>query len=373
MKTNKFNIKFLVNIKIFTAIITFTLMIVCGHIYYNNGFVLNNLTTFIDNKIKDKEVGSFKNENKKFVYPLGNIIGIKADTDGVLVIGYEEENVEYIGGIQIGDNIVEINKERVKDSQDVFEILKNLNNKLNKNPDMVEVKFERDNIYKKENIKLKNDGEKLKLGLWVRDKISGVGTMTFYNPENNKIGAIGHAIKDTDTNELLKIRNGRIYRPKNIGIVKSTEDKIGYIKGDYENSNIVGKFSNNADIGISGEFVSKKGKDMKLGNKEMQLMEVGDVNEVKKGKAYILFEDKNKNITSFEIKIEDIVTSRGNHKEIIINVVDKNLIDYTGGIVQGMSGAPIIQNNKIIGAVTHVSKEDSKKGYGILINEMIKL
>jgi len=93
----------------------------------------------------------------------------------------------------------------------------------------------------------------------------------------------------------------------------------------------------------------------------MQLMEVGDVNEVKKGKAYILFEDKNKNITSFEIKIEDIVTSRGNHKEIIINVVDKNLIDYTGGIVQGMSGAPIIQNNKIIGAVTHVSKEDSKK------------
>lgn len=370
MKKSNFKVKLLKNVRGFKIkIITLSCIVVLGLTYSYKKDLFNHSLNLIENKISYTEVTSIKDRNKKFVYPLGNIIGIKADTDGVLIIGFEEENVEYVGGLKIGDNIIEIEKQKIKDSQDVLNIL----NSLDKQIDKIEIKFERNNIYRTEEIKLKKSEGHFKLGLWVRDKISGVGTMTFYDPENNRIGAIGHAIKDTDTNELLKIRDGRIYRPEKLELIKSTKDKVGYIKGDYENSNIVGKFSNNTDIGISGKFIGGKGNDLKLGDKEMQLMEVGDVNDVKKGKAYILFEDKNKNITSFEIKIEDIMTSRGNHKEIVLTVVDKNLIDYTGGIVQGMSGAPIIQNNKIIGAVTHVSKEDPKKGYGILINEMIKL
>lgn len=332
-----------------------------------------NVSNSIKNAIiqNDSEVWFSKNENsknQKYVYPLGKIIGIKADTDGVLVLGYEDEDTEYVGGIKVGDNIVEINKKRIKDSKDVVDLLKG----LDKSSKSVEVKYERNKKFETDEVKLKKTKDGFRLGLWVRDKISGVGTMTFYDPNSDSIGAIGHAIKDFDTDELLKIRDGRIYIPEKINIIKSTDKDIGYIKGDYQNSDAVGKFTNNSDIGINGKFLEKKENKSVLDANEMQLMEVANINEVKKGKACILFEDKNKNITTFEIKIEDIVTCRGNNKEIVLEVVDKNLIDYTGGIIQGMSGAPIIQNDKLIGAVTHVSKDNPIKGYGILINEMIK-
>ncbi|MEC3794398.1 SpoIVB peptidase S55 domain-containing protein, partial [Clostridioides difficile] len=156
-----------------------------------------------------------------------------------LVLGYEEEDVDYIGGIQIGDNIVKIDNKRIKNSQDVSEIL----NKIKKSK--VEVTFERKNKYKTEVIETKKENGKYKLGLWVRDKISGIGTMTFYDPSMEKFKAIGHAIKDSDTNELLKIKQGYIYKPEQLKIVKASNEKVGKIKGDFNDSNLMGNFSNN--------------------------------------------------------------------------------------------------------------------------------
>ncbi|HBG4727010.1 stage IV sporulation protein B, peptidase S55 family [Clostridioides difficile] len=319
------------------------------------------------NKETQIEAFTIKNHDKKFVYPMGNIIGVKANTDGVLVLGYEDEDIDYIGGIQIGDNIVKIDNKRIKNSQDVSEIL----NKIKKNK--VEVTFERKNKYKTEVIETKKENGKYKLGLWVRDKISGIGTMTFYDPSMEKFKAIGHAIKDSDTNELLKIKQGYIYKPEQLKIVKASNEKVGKIKGDFNDSNLMGNFSNNSELGISGNIIENHNKEFNVANKEKQLIEVGRPQDVKIGDAVILFEDKNKNITSYDIKIESIVYDKGNYRDMVIKVVDDKLLEYTGGIVQGMSGAPIIQNNKIIGAITHVFRDNPKKGYGIFIDEMIKL
>lgn len=301
-----------------------------------------------------------KSSNKKYVYPFGKVVGVKATTDGVLVVDYEEDNVEYIGSIKKGDNIVEINGEKIKNTDQVQALLKEVKE------DEVEVTFERDNKYLTENLKLKKENGESKLGLWVRDQISGIGTVTLYDPENDKFKAIGHAITDVDINELLRIKQGYIYNPNSLEIIKGNDSKVGQIKCEFNAKNPIGKFSKNSNFGISGNMLGKK-------NKFTQLIEVGNSEDVKLGKAYILFEDENRNITSYDIEIKSILNDKNNDRDMLIEVIDPKLIDYTGGIVQGMSGAPIIQNNKIIGAVTHVFKDNHKKGYGIFIGEMIEL
>lgn len=317
--------------------------------YYKRVYVSNSI-----------EAINMKNVNKKYVYPLGEIVGIKATTDGVLVIGYEEEDIEYVGGIEKGDNIVAINDIKIENVQDISEILEYVNE------DEVKITLIRDENCIDENIKLKNDGENKRLGLWVRDKISGLGTMSFYDPQESVFKGIGHAITDSDTNELLKIKQGYIYKPKNLNIEKGTNEKSGYIYGDFDLENPIGEFKYNSNFGITGIYNSEK-------KKSTQLMEVGSEKDIKLGKAYILFENQNKNIVSYDININDISTDKQSTRQISIEVTDDRLINYTGGIIQGMSGAPIVQNNKLIGVVTHVMKDNPKKGYGIFIEEMIKL
>ena len=174
------------------------------------------------------EAINMKAMNKKYVYPLGEIVGIKATTDGVLVIGYEEENIEYIGGIEKGDNIIAINDIKIENVQDISEILEDVNE------DEVKISLIRDENCIDENIKLKKYGKDKRLGLWVRDKISGVGTITFYDPQEAVFKGIGHAIIDSDTNELLKIKQGYIYKPKKLNIEKGTNEKTGYLYGDFD-------------------------------------------------------------------------------------------------------------------------------------------
>ena len=314
-------------------------------------------SVYLSNSI---EAINMKVMNKKYVYPLGEIVGIKAITDGVLVIGYEEENIEYIGGIEKGDNIIAINDIKIENVQDISEILEDVNE------DEVKISLIRDENCIDENIKLKKYGKNKRLGLWIRDKISGVGTITFYDPQEAVFKGIGHAIIDSDTNELLKIKQGYVYKPKKLNIEKGTNEKTGYLYGDFDLKSPIGEFKCNSNFGITGIYNSEK-------KKSTQLMEVGSEKDINLGKAYILLEDKNKNIVSYDINIIDISTDEQSTRQISIEVTDDRLINYTGGIIQGMSGAPIIQNNKLIGAVTHVIKDNPKKGYGIFIEEMIKL
>ena len=202
-------------------------------------------------KTKDKEIlETFRDENsskKQYVYPLGNIVGIKANTDGALVIGFEEKNIEYIGGLKIGDNIISIEGQKINNSEDITNII----NKLQR--DEVNILFERNNILKKDKIKTKKENNKYKLGLWVRDKISGIGTLTCYNPITNEFYAIGHGICDMDTEKLLNIKEGNIYNASNIEILKK-DNNTGQIKAIIDYNNSVGNFYINSNDGIKGNF-----------------------------------------------------------------------------------------------------------------------
>lgn len=330
------------------SLILVSFFILCTYFYKN--LILSNSI----------EVINTNNNDKKYVYPLGQIVGIKADTDGVLVIGYEDEDIEYIGKIKKGDNIIAINDIKIENHKDVSEIIDNINEKK------VKVTFQRNNQYMNEYISIKEDLKDKRLGFWIRDKISGIGTITFYDPQQSLFKGIGHAITDSDTNELLKIKRGYIYSSIDLNIKKATNLKPGYIYGDFDSENPIGKFKHNSNIGIVGELNEEN-------LKNFQLIEVGNKKDIKLGKASILLEDKNKNITSYDINIDDISSNKQSDRQISISVTDSKLIDYTGGIIQGMSGAPIIQDNKIIGAITHVIKNNPKKGYGIFIDEMIEL
>ena len=299
-----------------------------------------------------------ENNEKRYIYPMGKIIGLKATTEGVLVIGYEDDNFEYIGGIKVGDSIIEINGEKIQNVNQIPKMLQNVTSET------IRVKVKRDGNYEEELVKIKNDNGKRRLGFWVRDKISGMGTITLYDPKSKKFKGIGHAITDTDTNELLEIKSGKLYNPKSINIVKSSEKNIGYIDGDFDFLSPIGSFYDNNNYGINAN--------LNLKNNNNSLVEVASKEDVKIGDAYILFEDKNRNISTYSIKIKDLDFENSNNRQIMIEITDKDLLDYTGGIIQGMSGSPIIQNNKIIGALTHVSKDDKKKGYCIFIDEMLE-
>ena len=299
-----------------------------------------------------------ENNEKRYIYPMGKIIGLKATTEGVLVIGYEDDNFEYIGGIKVGDSIIEINGEKIQNVNQIPKMLQNVTSET------IRVKVKRDGNYEEELVKIKNDNGKRRLGFWVRDKISGMGTITLYDPKSKKFKGIGHAITDTDTNELLEIKSGKLYNPKSINIVKSSEKNIGYIDGDFDFLSPIGSFYDNNNYGINAN--------LNLKNNNNSLVEVASKEDVKIGDAYILFEDKNRNISTYSIKIKDLDFENSNNRQIMIEITDKDLLDYTGGIIQGMSGSPIIQNNKIIGVLTHVSKDDKKKGYCIFIDEMLE-
>lgn len=300
-------------------------------------------------------------EEDKYLVPLGNIIGIRAKTDGVLILGNEDNESELIGGIKTGDTLLRVDGKNVYSNKDVINIL---NDKKCSN---VDISIDRDGQLINKNINVKKEGDEYRLGLWARDKISGVGTMTYYDPQNKNFGALGHAIKDNDTKQLIKVKEGNIYRAKNIDVIKGNEKEVGQILGEFDTNNSIGDFSVNNKFGINGKLLTYDN------DKSYKLLKVGDEKDIKLGPAQILFENKDKKIEEYSIEIKKINSrSEKNGKDMIIEVVDERLLEYTGGIVQGMSGAPIIQNNKIIGAITHVFIDNSKIGYGIFINKMIK-
>ncbi len=299
-------------------------------------------------------------KEKKYLMPLGNIVGIRADTDGVLVLG-NENDTGYIDGINPGDNIISIEGEKVYNSKDVNNIISN--NKENK---YVRVLIERDGKELEKEVMVNKINDEYRLGLWIRDKISGIGTMTFYDPQNKTFAALGHAIKDKDTEELIKIKSGNIYKSYGIEIEKGTYGKVGSIKSNFDVGTQIGDFTKNDEFGINGNL-----NEYDIGVKH-KMLEMGGKKSVKYGPATILFQNKDGIIREYDICINKIDRkNKEDGKDMVIEVVDDELINYTGGIIQGMSGAPIIQDDKIIGAVTHVFVDNPKIGYGIFIDKMI--
>ena len=309
-----------------------------------------------------------------YLIPGGNTIGVKLKTRGVLVVALSDNIVGIDGkryspaidaGIKVGDIIIDINGEKVKDADHVIDILKKIKN------EKIKITIERNNIEFTTNVKpvKSNQDNTYRLGLWVRDKTAGIGTLTFYHPETKKFGALGHGITDIDTGALMPVDNGEIVKAKISSIEIGKKGEPGELRGVFfKNEDGLGIIEKNSNYGIYGKL-DKKFIDLK----DKKPIPIGLQNEVKKGKATILTTLDSENAESYDIEI--IKTERQGSpepKSMVIKIVDERLLNKTGGIVQGMSGSPIIQDGKIIGAVTHVFVNDPTKGYGLYINWMLK-
>ena len=304
------------------------------------------------------------------VIPGGEAIGLRLYTSGVLVVGMSEivgtDNKSYSpykdSGLQEGDMIVKIDDKAITCTSDLI-------TKVNEcNGNSVEITYVRDgNNYITEIKPTKTEQNEYKLGLWVRDAAAGVGTITYYDPESQMFGALGHGILDIDTDQLIDIAKGEVITSKILSIVKGEKGKPGEVQGSIDNGKVIGVVYKNTNFGIYGKLT-----DVSLieGGKTLEVM---PRDEVKLGKATIICTLDNNKREEYEIEIEKLYTSTNrNNKNMIIKVTDERLLEKTGGIIQGMSGSPILQDGKFVGAVTHVMVNNPEKGYGIFADTMLK-
>lgn len=312
-------------------------------------------------KIKDLEL-----------YPGGVPIGVRVSSEGVLVVGYsdieinneKEESPGKVGGLEIGDVILKINGIEMHNSRDLVKAIK----QSEKDSIKVDILRHGENITKIVTLKKENNKE-YKIGLWIRDSTAGVGTMTFYDDTSKKFGALGHPITDSDTNEPFLIKDGDVIESSIISIRKGEKGSPGELKGIFINeSNPTGEIDKNTQSGIFGQLNSNI-----LQKSDIKRLKVGFRDEIVPGKAKIITTIDENGPQEYEIEIEKLLNQNvASSKSMVIKVTDPRLLEKTGGIVQGMSGSPIIQNNKIVGAVTHVLINKPDTGYGIYIEWMLQ-
>lgn len=307
------------------------------------------------------------------VYVGGDIVGFSLNSDGVLIIS--NSKVQGVDGgidtiknsdIKKGDIIKKIENNDIKSVADICRIV---NKDEYKNKELT-LELCRDNkIITTKILNAYDVNSRLyKLGLWVKDDASGIGTLTYVRKDNSRFGALGHAICDNDTKTTFNIESGEMFKCSVIGLKKGTKGKAGEIKGLFlQGKNNLGVVDKNCDCGVFG--ICDKNGDL-INNK--QILKVGGRMYAKPGKAFIRTSINGKQIKDYEIEIvKTNYQSTKNEKSIVLKVTDKELLEKTGGIIQGMSGSPIIQNDRIIGAVTHVFVNDPTKGFGIYMDWMI--
>ena len=306
------------------------------------------------------------------VIPVGNLAGVKLYTNGVLVVGMSEiqgdDNRMYKPyeetGIEEGDTIVAINDSTIHSTEDLIQCVNmSLGNEL-------EIEYVRDNqTIQCSMTPVKTADEQYKLGLWVRDSAAGVGTVTFYEPSTKSFAALGHGIVDIDTEQLINISSGEFVTTKILNIQKGEKGEPGRIQGTIDNQQNIGVISKNTRFGIYGVVDNV----LALNLNNSKELEVALRDEIQTGKAKILCTLENGKTEEYEIEIEEIYKDNNyDNKSMKIKVTDNRLIEKTGGIIQGMSGSPIIQNNKFVGAITHVLVNNPQEGYAVFGDIMIK-
>lgn len=290
----------------------------------------------------------------------GETIGIKVKSNGIYIVGFYEVNNQMIGknaGFEKGDIIKKINNIEINNLSDLDNIINN-NNQTEYNVEVL-----RNNKLIPLKLKLIEESNVYKTGLYVKDTVYGSGTMSYIDPETKIFGSLGHEILETSSSQKFEINVGEIYKAEVSNIRKSTKGKTGEKDTIINNEKIIGQIYKNEINGIFGKY----SEDIKNEN----LYEIGKPNEIRKGEAYIETVIENDKKERFKIKIDSI--DEGDLiKNIKFTITDKDLLYKTGGIIQGMSGSPIIQNNKIIGAVNYVIINDTSSGYGIFITTMLE-
>ncbi|MBO4601364.1 MAG: SpoIVB peptidase [Bacilli bacterium] len=294
------------------------------------------------------------------IIPGGNTIGIEVSSDGVMVVGFykvdgkcNKTNPE----IKIGDYIIKINNENVETVDDLINLVEKY-----ENDKKVNITFRRGKKEYNTFLELIEIDNSYKTGLYVKDKITGIGTLSYIDPETNLYGALGHEIIESSSKNMIDIDDGSIFKNVVTSIDRSVNGSPGSKNAKFYSSNIYGNILKNTKYGIYGNL----NKDISSGD----AIEIKKLSDINLGKAYIRTVVNGEEIKEYEIEITDI-NKNSKLKSITFKITDEELLKQTGGIVQGMSGSPIIQDGYLIGAVTHVIVDDVTKGYGVSIITML--
>ncbi len=316
-----------------------------------------------------KEITVTVEEERKLI-PGGQSIGVMLYTNGALVVGGSDImtaqgyiNPAKEAGLLSGDVIEEVNGQTIENSEHLSEIINDVSGD-------VTVKVDRAGEIHEFVIKpvLDTSDDKLKIGVWVRDSTAGVGTMTFIDPKTMRFAGLGHAITDVDTGKRLSVKEGEIVFSEILEVVPGEPGEPGELKGFFDpSSQVVGDLVINSDFGVYGQVQNLSDVDMS------RAVSVLPRTEVKEGEAVLLSTIDGKEVREFTCEI--LSTQNQDSPEIksfVVQITDKDLLAYTGGIVQGMSGSPVLQDGKIVGAVTHVFVNDPTRGYGLYAEWMLE-
>ena len=298
----------------------------------------------------------------QMLVPVGKTVGVTMNTNGLLVLGTGSVEGEFFpckGILQEGDLLLSAEGTPLENKEMLMELVeksegKSLSLELKREGRMETVAvtpvFSRaDNAYK--------------IGAWIRDSIQGIGTVTYYDPATQTFGALGHGVYDVDTDSLMEICSGALVPVELTEIIKGRKGKAGELMGTIDSSRKLAEISENTEAGIFGQ-----GEVVFFGKETVPLAE-----EVQKGKAAFLSDLEGQGVKAYDIQIEAIRKNGGkDHKDMTIRITDERLLKLSGGIVQGVSGSPILQNGKLVGAVTHVLLGDPTRGYGIFIGNMLE-
>lgn len=295
-----------------------------------------------------------------YIIPGGENIGISINTKGILIVGTYEinnQNPAIEAGLKTGDIIKKVN------NQDVTNI-DELVNQISKSENEASITSLRNDKEFETKLKLIKEDGVSKTGLYVKDNVTGIGTLSYIDPKTLIYGALGHEVIESNSGLLLEVKDGKIVSTNVTTIDRSENGNPGSKNANINLEDEEGTIKENTSSGIFGKYTNS------LPNKELK--KVANLDEIKTGPAKILTVIDGDEIKEYDINIIKIMKKDANNKNILFEVTDKELLEKTGGIVQGMSGSPILQNDLIIGAVTHVVVEDPKKGYGIFITNMLK-
>lgn len=295
--------------------------------------------------------------------PVGHTIGIKMFARGILVIGLSEGNTPARkSGLRKGDVVLHCNGVTLESTEQFQALLKNSGGKP------LKMEIQRGGTAKKLSVQPeKNENGVYAIGAWIRDSMAGIGTMTFYDPDTGIFGALGHGINDPDTGTLVPFSKGSILPSTVKAVKRGKTGEAGELRGDFDLETDLGELTANTEGGVfgvlaPGEYAERLGK----------AIPVAENSQVKTGKATVLSNVQGDTVKKYQVEITKILSQSTDGRNLLITVTDPALLQDTGGIVQGMSGSPILQNGRIVGAVTHVLVNDPTRGYGILIRNMLE-
>lgn len=297
----------------------------------------------------------------KYIVAGGENIGLQINNNGLIIAGFYKVGKVYPGkqaALQKGDIIIKADNNIINSIDDFINVIQNSNQQN------LKLVYLRDGNEQTTTLNLITVDEVVKTGLYVKDTVSGIGTLTFIDPNTKLYGALGHEVIESQSGAMINVKDGKIYNSTVTGIDKSTRGDPGAKEANVDANVIYGNVTENTTSGIFGNYTDKIN--------DSKLYEVANYEDIKLGNAKIITVLEGNEKKEYDIKILKVNNDKNDNKNILFEVTDENLINKTGGIVQGMSGSPIIQDNKIVGAVTNVVVNNPKKGYGILITSMLE-